>query len=196
MADDPATELLEREAETGPDRRGAARGGGRSRRGHGDRGGGRDRQEHVDGRGRGARGGGGMAVLRARGSMMEREFALGVVIQLLAPASSRSASASAKGCSPAPPGSRGRCSRTSPIERPPTIACSRASTGCTGCAPGSPRCGRSPCSSTTRTGPTSIRCGSSTTSRRGSRRSPRARSSRSGPARRGGAGGPDPAGRA
>ena len=28
---------------------------------------------------------GGMAVLRARGGVMEREFALGVVIQLLAP---------------------------------------------------------------------------------------------------------------
>ena len=48
---------------------------------------------------------GGMAVLRARGGVMEREFALGVVIQLLAPvhrAARRRESASRP--SPAPPG--------------------------------------------------------------------------------------------
>ena len=85
--------------------------------------------------------------------------------------------------SPAPRAWRARCSRRCPTARPRTIACSRASTACTGCARGWPRSGRSRCWSTTRTGPTSSRCASSPTWRRGSRRSRRARSSRCGRAR-------------
>ena len=77
--------LLEREAEL-------AQIGARARppwgaRGdRGDRGSGRDRQELAARRGRGPRrGGAGWRCSRARGGVMEREFALGVVIQLLAP---------------------------------------------------------------------------------------------------------------
>ena len=88
-----------------------------------------------------------------------------------ADASSRSQSASANGSSQVPRDWRARCSRRFPTEPPRKIACSHDSTACTGCAQGWPRSGRSPCSSTMRTGPTSIRFGSSPTWRRGSRRS-------------------------
>ena len=81
-----------------------------------------------------------MVVLRARGGIMEREFALGVVIQLLAPSIEPLGAHDARAAvrrrrRAGAPAVRGR---PRPRGRP-TIACSRASTACTGCARGSPR---------------------------------------------------------
>jgi hypothetical protein len=125
----------------------------------------------------------GMTVLRARGGVLEREFALGVVIQLLAPSieplterERERAFAGAAGLA-----------RPLFEEVPDRVAADdRLFARFHGLhwSRGWPSSGRSPCSSTTRTGRTSIRFGSSPTWRRGSRSSRHAQSPRCGRERR------------
>ena len=107
----------------------------------------------------------GMQVLRSRGAELEREFAFGVVRQLLEPV--------LRGLDDAarpPPGARRRRGRPARAARAPgarrrrrsrtRTRRSRSSTACTGSAPTSPGGGRCAWSWTTRTGPTPRRCGS------------------------------------
>ena len=106
----------------------------------------------------------GMQVLRSRGAELEREFGFGVVRQLVEPALRAMDDPTVLYAGPAgvAAGLLGLPGRTGGPERrsPTTTRRSRFSTVSTGSAPTSPSGGRCAWSSTTRTGPTSRRCGS------------------------------------
>ena len=116
----------------------------------------------------------GMVVLRARGSIMETEFAFGLVIQLLAPSIEPLGPTVREQLFAGAAGLARPLFEDVPDRAPSDERLFARFHGLHWRAHGSPRPSRSPCSSTTRTGPTSPRCASSTTSRRGSMNFPRA----------------------